>query len=458
MRVWASTIVSGALLLGGQGCTRAEPAAAADPGPARSSGVARRPPAAGSAFARARRSPPPAAPASDAGPAVAQEPTRYPFDRTHSPLTAGVIAHLSRVRARDPSLRDDRFAKVGDSVTESVHALTCFGRPGRDLGAFDELAETIERFGGADGSPSSFRRESLVAKIGWSAWQALAGIPPFLQREVDAIRPRYALLQYGTNDIQIGSLHHFADSMLANVDALLERGVIPILFTIMPRTDTPEARAAVPRYNAVIHGIAQARQVPLVDYHRELLQLPGFGLAADGIHPSAFRDERGYDACNLSPAGLRHGFNVRNLLALQALARVTGALTSGRALDEEPERLEGSGTEADPFVVRKLPFVDFRQVTAGGARSQYAGCPGAAPATAAESWYRLELETPSTLRANQFDWGSAQLDLRLLRGERCVEHAARGLLATLGPGPHRINVDGAVAADDASFLITLLAR
>src|SRR5690606_1108617 len=115
---------------------------------------------------------------------------------------------------------------------------------------------------------NSFRRESLVAKIGWSAWQALDGVPPFLQREIEAIRPRYALVQYGTNDIQLGSLHRFADAMLANVDALLDRGVIPILFTIMPRTDAPDAGAAVPRYNAVVHGIAQARQVPLVDYHR----------------------------------------------------------------------------------------------------------------------------------------------------------------------------------------------
>src|SRR5690606_35465773 len=132
----------------------------------------------------------------------------------------------------------------------------------------------------------SFARTSQAARIGWSAWQTLSGTPSPLARELAATEARFALVQFGTNDIEIGKLHHFADKLFDVVDFAIARGTIPIVFTIPPRRDRKDAAIWVPRYNAVIRGIAQARQVPLVDYHREMLRLPGVGLGKDGIHPS----------------------------------------------------------------------------------------------------------------------------------------------------------------------------
>jgi hypothetical protein len=403
------------------------------------------------------QSPPPAPPppSASAPSALASAPSaapRYPFDRTHSPIDAAIVAELSAIAKRGPSLRSGAFAKVGDSITASGDFVRCFASSELpELGDRGELLPLLERF------RSSFTRDSEAAKIGWSAWQLLAGVPPPLELEFRASSPRFALVQLGTNDIEIGQIHHFADRLWDAIDWLVDRGVIPILFTIPPRRDRESAAIWVPRYNAVIRGVAQARRVPLVDYHRELLRLPGAGLGKDGIHPTTYHGPKGRNACDLGPEGLRHGYNLRNLLALEALDRAARGL-EGERLDPSVPGLAAEGSLEQPQRVSSLPFVELVRFPASGRLSSYAGCAGAREAAGPEQVFRIESSRAITLRAFGFD-RAGEVDLYLLsepRPEACRARAERVLEARLGPGWHTLVLEASVP--EAETLVVLLAE
>jgi hypothetical protein len=352
-----------------------------------------------------------------------------------------VVARLRAIAAKNPDSNDDALAKVGDSITASADFLRCFQSPARtELGEHSALASVVERFRAS----GSFGRESEAARVGWSAWKPLTGSPSPLERELAASKPRFALVQYGTNDIQLGQIHRFADQLFEIVDWLVARGSIPILFTIPPRRDRAEANVWVPRYNAVIRGIAQAGQVQLVDYHRELLRLPGSGLSKDGIHPSTFVGERGRNACQLGPRGVEHGYNLRNLLALQALDRALRAL-AGEVLDRP-------ATPSPPREIRALPFVDAPSFAPSGPIGS-TRCRPESGRPAVE--YRLTLERAVSLRAIGFD-RRGKVELRLDSGGAC-KRAPRVIEARLAPGEHRLVLE-AVSGDDAETLLVLLAE
>ena len=169
-------------------------------------------------------------------------PLRYPFDRVHSPLTPAIAQRLRDIAKRDATLRSDVFAKVGDSITFSDDSYRCLAKQDRNLGTHAALGPVIRRFAGKpEYGTNPYSRDSLTAQIGWSAWQVLSGEPSPLAKELKAIRPRIALVQFGTNDIEIGAIFHFADQLWNIVDYLAERGVVPVLFTIPPRKDKLKA-------------------------------------------------------------------------------------------------------------------------------------------------------------------------------------------------------------------------
>ncbi len=207
----------------------------------------------------------------------------------------------------------------------------------------------------------------------------------------------------------------------------------------------------MPRYNAAIRGIAQARSVPLVDYHLALRKLPGGGLARDGIHPTTFHGARGRDACDFTAKGLRHGYNLRNLLALEALERVDSALR-GRTAPDAP--LRANAGRGSP------PLIDVARLAPGnGKRHDYA-CRGAKKAPGRETTYAFELLAPTHVRIMGFDRG-AESDLYLLRGPTgsdCVRSHARVITARLAAGTHYLVVDRLSATAAAGETIVAISK
>jgi hypothetical protein len=400
--------------------------------------------------------PPSAAPApasaSAAPPAFSTSPSpaRYPFDRTHSPIDANVARRLREIAARDPSLRADVFAKVGDSMTASDDFMRCFARPKLELGEHSSLMPVIERFRATD----SFRRRSEAARIGWSAWQVLEGNPSPIEREVTAIRPRFALLQFGTNDLELGKMKHFALRLLDVTGSLIARGVIPILFTIPRRRDSVDRDVWVPRYNAVVRVIAQSRQVPLVDYHRELLRLPGQGMAKDGIHPSTYKGPRGRDGCAFDADGLRHGYNLRNLLSLRALERAL------HALSDTSEPLDPMPPPGDALRIAQPPFVDARRAIPRAPADARHGCSGVPPALDHELVYTVDLSRRTALRATVFASANVETALALVRRsapQGCVSTGREAVATSLPPGSYELVVSAKSATSAPEIFLTVLA-
>jgi len=241
------------------------------------------------------------------------------------------VAHVREVRARGAAMgnRLAVFAKIGDSITESGSFLSDVGFGWGSVGTYVALDPTIQTFRMAalplqDGQArNSFNRASVCATAGWTTDDALSGgsASP-LRRELTAIRPAWAIVMYGTNDIDRSTTARFATNLNAIVDIAEAEGTVVALSTIPDRNDGTGPAAAALRFNDTIRSIAAARHVPLLDYWAALQTLPSHGVSPDRIHPSVYVTGGSTEPAYFTEAGLRYGYNMRNLTAIQMLDRM----------------------------------------------------------------------------------------------------------------------------------------
>lgn len=385
----------------------------------------------------------------DAG---SNEPALYSATARHSPITPSVVGNLKRIASIAPRL-GNVFAKIGDSNTVNTNFFTCFSGVNVDLAGRTTLQPTIDHF-----KPGpSFTRVSQAATVGWSAGASIAGTPSPLENEVSALSPRYALVMFGTNDIGngTGDAFTFARNMFSITDQLIAKGVIPLLTTLPPRDDVAIADARVPEFDAVVRGIAQARQVPLMDLDRAMRLLPSHGIGADGLHLNVFLNAGSARGCFFTPAALAFGHNTRNLLALEALARARDAVDSSIAADATAPTQQGAGTLAAPFLLPSLPFVDLRDTSKMGANriSTYSGCASVTDESGPEQLYKLTVTVPTPVKIQAFALNGADIDVHLMSdptsGAGCVLRNDRQIVTTLQPGTWWLSLDTYVAAGAA---------
>ncbi len=379
----------------------------------------------------------------DAGPSVLV----YPLDRKHSPLTAEVVTRLQAIAALAPAKKGNVFSKIGDSNTVNASYLSCFAGAQVDLAGRSSLDAVLAHFrAGRVGTTSPFDRTTLAATVGWSASAASAGTPSPLQQELDAASPRYATVMFGTNDVGFADPASFGRNLFSLVDTLTAQGVVPLITSVPPRDDSATADAWVPRYNLVARGVAQARQVPFIDLHRELQGVTAHGLGPDGIHLNVFLSG-GPRGCNLNPGPLDFGHNARNLGTLEALARAWAAVEQGAPADLTAPRRPGTGVRGDEIAVTSLPFVDTRDTrTDGAARlDSYPGCGSTTNEGGREVLYRLELTQPTNLRVVVVSLGNADIDVHLLSdpgsGQSCIARHDKFLTRQLAAGTYWLSLD-----------------
>jgi hypothetical protein len=398
---------------------------------------------------------PPIDAAPDAAPDAADPPPRYAADRESplSPITPSVARNLQTISMRGDTLRDDVFAKVGDSMTVATQFLHCFAGDHVNLGGRTGLQDTIDRFkAGVAVSTNPFQRVSLAAKVGWSAGAAIAGSPTPLEQELSAILPRYAFVTFGSNDAAAGDAALFASfgpNLLDIVDRLTAQGVVPLMSTVPPNTQNATVGARIPRVNEIIRGIAQARQLPLVDYGREMRKLDGFGLGSDGLHPNSSPA----GACVLDPSGLGYGYNLRNLLSIQSLARARGVVEGDGAPDPPASApaVRGEGSYEVPFEINSFPWSDMRDTSRSPHMmiSQYTGCNAQQDEGGPEYVYRLVLQQPTRIRAMVIDGAGVDIDVHLtkgLTGASCLARHDREIVRDLQPDTYYFILDTFVLA------------
>ena len=373
----------------------------------------------------------------------------YPTGRIHSPITPYVATRLKQITAVNPKSRARVFSKIGDSITVSTHFMHCLAGAHVILQGRTHLQPTINHFKlDLGGGVTPFNRSSLCAISGWSASTALSGNPSPLQKEIAAAAPRFAVVMYGTNDIGGNNIFGYADNMLNIVDTLIQGGVIPLLSAIPPRDDSAWANTQVPRYNAVVRGIAQARQVPFMDYHRELLKLKDHGMSKDGVHPSAYYTPWGARSCDFTPAGLQYGYNVRNLISLESLHRAKAVVLDSAAAPDAPgQRRQGDGSPKSPIMIKALPFSDIRNTKGAPHKNihTYPGCKATQNESGPEFLYRLTLTKAVTIRAMVFDRNEVDIDVHLLdttaTGAGCIQRSHNAISAQLQPGTYHFSLD-----------------
>lgn len=361
---------------------------------------------------------------------------RYPSGRTQSPITPFVAERLREISGAGSSTALS-VAKIGDSITVSNQFFHCFAGAPDSIDA--NIDNTVADFSGFD-------RTSLAAGVGWSSNVPISGSPSPLQQELDAIDPVAAVVMYGTNDAESGNLDAFGGNLLTIVDTLIEQGVVPIVSTIPPRNyNSNDVR--VPFYNAMVRAVAAARQVPLVDLHRELAPLPDYGLGGDGLHPRGIGG-----GCDFSQSGMTAGYNVRNRVTIEALDRVRRVLDgSVESFDSEAPGWIGEGTRDQPFVVtaEDLPFTHSGDTSTSNERHHAVYDCSPANEAGSEIWYRLQVSSQESIRVTVSDRGNVDVDIHLLSGgteaSSCVDRDDRTLDATLSPGEHFIVVDTYVA-------------
>lgn len=405
----------------------------------------------------------------DPGPAG---PTRYLAGPVLQPITESVVQSMRAIRARANTPADDVFIKVGASGTVNLANLTCFGPTSSyrvDLAGRPELQPTIDHFNArAFGGQTSWDRTTLAAEVGRSASWAISGSPSPLDAEVTALNPRFALVNYGTNDMQLGTSHAtalwpFIDNLRTLLESLTTRGIIPIVTGLNPRSDSATAALWVPSYDAATRALAEEMQLPFVDLYLAVKDLPQMGLIADGIHGNAYT-EGGAQPCVFSDAGLQYNYNVRNLATLRLLQDVTRTVLDGDAAPgTNPRPWSGTGSTVDPVVVDSLPFSHHADTATGGesVRDRYPACDSGQDESGPEVVYELRLDAPTALRAMVFDRGEADIDIHLLQGDTCLERHDRMLQGTYGPGDYTLVADTFVSASNGprrgAFSLVVLA-
>jgi len=377
----------------------------------------------------------------------------YAEGQLHSPITSDLAAELAKIAAQCPAT-EHVFGKIGDSMTATTNFLSCVDGPGLDLGSHAALAGTVAYFdAGNVGGATPFGRVSLAATGGWTTANVLAGAPSPLDCELTAIAPRYGIVQLGTNDVRYGrTVDAFGADLWAIVDRMRAQGVIPILSTLPAMHGVSGSNARIPGFNRVVRAIAQGRSLPLVDLHLALSALPDEGIGADGIHPTAAPQ----GACALSTAGLRYGYNLRNLLSLEALDRARRA-RSGETLDASAPRRAGSGSHADPFR-GQLPLADMADTRTGEPGLASEPSCGLA-ASGHKIVYRLDLAAAVAIDAFVIDRGPADVGVTILAGTLatpgCGAAGDRTASATVGPGPVFIVVASRSPATEGEFVIVV---
>jgi hypothetical protein len=342
----------------------------------------------------------------------------YPYDRVHSPITDFVA---ERLRAIPPTMttQDNVFIKVGGTTTASTNFLQCFS--GADLMAVPPELEATRAFFQAVlvDMTTPFTRVSQAAMMAWSSVDLTTGTP--VATELAALNPRFAHVLVGTHDLasaQPGAMFTFADNLLDIVDQLIAAGTVPILSTLPQRGDMADKAAYVPRYNAVIRGVAQGRQIPLVDLELALRDKPMAGLGPDAIDLSVFNSAMADRPCYFDEVGLMAGYNVRNLESLVALDRAKQVVVDGApGFDAPAAPLAGSGTMDDPFEIPSLPFVDLRSTadsTSDVLDSYLGACDPAIDESGPEVVYRVQIDVKVDIRVLVFDRGAVDVDIHVL--------------------------------------------
>jgi len=158
---------------------------------------------------------------------------------------------------------------------------------------------------------------------------------PKLADLLDRYKPQVVVVLLGTNDASAGRpVEVYRRDMESIVDAMLSRGIVPIVSTIPPHV---HRRDLARSYNEALRETAKRLHLPLIDYEREVLKRrpddwDGSLLAKGDVHPTASASAGGATPTSSpTPDHLRNsGYLLRGWLSVKKIAEVKRAVFDSR--------------------------------------------------------------------------------------------------------------------------------
>lgn len=295
--------------------------------------------------------------------ASAGKPSTGGYLHLSTPVAKKLVAER-RMRTRQ-GLGEATFIKVGDSnstIHRSLYGLGCLRY--QPVGLRKSLVRVVRRYRSSQLLPgrldlpgescaigrssNSFSRISLATRGGTTFDYALSDPAEFgmtctgtvLSCEMQEVSPRYAFIQFGTNEALFSLAETMATVDLEKIraeastmiDLTRSKGVSPVFITAPVAQDGPGRVPGVSRrinqINQVIRELAKSRSVVLIDLwvavNREIGSEFDFGLIKDGVHLSSSPNPDPWvGSVNLSPRNRsRYGMNLRSYLILNALEKM----------------------------------------------------------------------------------------------------------------------------------------
>jgi len=231
------------------------------------------------------------------------------------------------------------FSKLGDSMTANPYFLIPFANDSvgtYDLGRYNDLREVIAQFAGYPARAKNWEQDSFAttgfaAARGFNvagpldptwtdpAWCAADESP--LACEYRVARPAFAVIMFGTNDVIFTEAAAYDFYLRTILVETLGRDIVPILNTFPTRPEDPGKSRLL---NQIVVRAAADYGIPLVNLSRALEPLANQGVDPDDtLHLHTPPDKR---TGILTDEYLQYGFNLRNLITLQALDAVWRAV------------------------------------------------------------------------------------------------------------------------------------
>jgi lysophospholipase L1-like esterase len=229
----------------------------------------------------------------------------------------GVVLHIGdSITYANPY---GQWARFGQGMTDDDKAILTWMHTGADN---DTDGWWLARFDHPAGG------RSHTACSGIRADEMLAGGVrdlPSLAKMLDNYKPQMVVLMLGTNDASANrSVADFKVDMEKAVNLMLDRGILCILSTIPPH---PGKMELARNYNVALRQLAKARELPLIDYEKEILkrrpkEWNGTLLQKNDVHPTA--NQGGATPVSAPTAAnlCNSGYLLRGWLSVQKIAEV----------------------------------------------------------------------------------------------------------------------------------------
>ncbi len=230
----------------------------------------------------------------------------------------------------------DLFSKLGDCMTATEDFMVPFAKKEYSLGEYKSLQAVIDYYlgvpvQGQDARMDSFSNPGLAATSGFNTASVLDSTwsdPKYctadespLACEFRVTKPSIALVMFGTNDIKSLKPEQYDFYLRQIIVQTVNAGIVPVVSTFPVQ---PGLEDASKLFNQITVKAATDYDVPLINLWLAFKPLPHGGIdPKNSTHMT--KPDDGHTAY-FTDADLQAGYNMRNLITLQALEAVLKAV------------------------------------------------------------------------------------------------------------------------------------